>query len=169
MNTTLKNGLVAALVALVVAFGVISLFGGKSTVSSNAGSTNLTSGVSHFNALETDNGIQIGKNSPSSLGALFSGTCDILAYSNTIAASSTGSVDCSANGGFSAIPGVLVGDTIDVGATSSIPVTFGGLDVIASYSSSTPGYITIRIFNQTGATFTWAATASTSYNFTDLR
>jgi hypothetical protein len=94
-----------------------------------------------------------------SAGTLLSGfnfgTCTITAYSNTIAASSSATADCAATG-------IVSGDNVEITQSTTSPTVAGGLVVLAS-ASSTSGYITLKIINDTGGTFTWSAVASTTY------
>lgn len=90
------------------------------------------------------------------------GLCDALAYSNTIAASTTAQLDCSLNGGFSTLTGVQSGDNVFITSTTSLSTVYQGVDIIGSRASSTAGYITLEVSNQTGTTFTWSGAASTS-------
>lgn len=91
-----------------------------------------------------------------------------IGYSNTIAASSTGTFDIGPTTGKgqvgSTLPGVSAGDQCDVYATTTIG-NWGGLDIISSFASTTNGYCSVTVFNQTGATFTWSSTASSSFAY----
>jgi hypothetical protein len=99
------------------------------------------------------------------------GTCTVLAYATTIAASTTGTVDCQGgqSGAFSALTGVSSGDTVNTFATTTIgSTTFGSVIIAGSHASTTAGSIELIIRNNTGATFTWNNTASTSMRYIDL-
>lgn len=94
------------------------------------------------------------------------GFCYIKAYATTIAASSTGVVDCQANAAVSAngiapLTGVNSGDVVQIElSTSTSGTTFMGIDVIGASASSTNGYITLIVQNSTGATYTWPTTGT---------
>lgn len=97
--------------------------------------------------------------------------CQIQAAANTIAATSTVTVDCVTTAGNPpgvALSGVTAGDIVGVFQSTTTPTLSEGLEVRGASASSTPGYITVLLFNGTGATFTWTATASTSFQYTDL-
>jgi hypothetical protein len=108
-------------------------------------------------------------------GALFSsvgtqlngfnfGTCYIQASATTITASSTVTVDCqgSTTGGNTALTGVTTNDNVSVNFATTTSTTYSGLSILGASASSTPGYITMKVFNGTGTTFTWSAGASTT-------
>ncbi len=104
--------------------------------------------------------------SGTSLSRINAGTCYVKTYAATIAASSTAQVDCQATampiaGPGSALTGVSYGDTIDarIGSTT-VGTLFGGLRLRAAAASSTSGYITLFVENDTGATFTWDTTSA---------
>lgn len=88
--------------------------------------------------------------------------CTIIANANTIAASSTKDVDC-------AVTGSRSGDNFIVTATTSPSTTFLGLKILASRASTTNDYVTLTLSNETGTTFTWTGTASTSFKAFGVR
>lgn len=81
--------------------------------------------------------------------------CTIIANANTISASSSKQVDC-------AISGLVSGDTVFAVPTTTISSSFQGVKITAVTASSTSGYATLTLQNETGTTFTWTGTASTS-------
>lgn len=99
------------------------------------------------------------------------GTCTINAYSNTITASSSAQVDCSAGatGPTATLAGIASGDKVFVTLASTTVAISEGLHVIWSAASTTPGIITMKIANDTGGTFTWASTASSSISYLAIR
>lgn len=99
--------------------------------------------------------------------AVNAGACSIQSSSQTIAASTTATVDCQAgtNGTQSPLPGITAGAGTQVTQGTTTPTVFQGLTVLGASASSTPGYITLKIFNGTGASFSWTATASSSYTY----
>lgn len=98
------------------------------------------------------------------------GQCFIQAASQTIAASSTQTVDCQAGtaGINSPLAGITAGGGVQVTLGTTSPTLYEGLQIRNASASSTPGYITLNIYNGTGASFTWTAAASSSpiYQFT---
>jgi hypothetical protein len=96
------------------------------------------------------------------------GTCYIAPYAATIAASSTALVECQATAGWDAadistLTGVASGDAVQVIlSTTTAGSTFLGLNLAGATASNTPGYIQLRLFNQTGTTFTWPTSGSAS-------
>ena len=104
------------------------------------------------------------------LNHVVAGACKVIAYSNTIAASTTGTVDCGSTGAVGGtLTGVVIGDYFDAYATTTISCnTQGCVNIVASYASSTNGYGRLILYNGTGGTFTWTGTASTSITYQDL-
>ncbi len=112
-------------------------------------------------------GVTIGANG-TTINAIVFGTPKVIAYSNTIAASSTARVDLGSTGQVGGtIAGILPTDACDGFATTTVGAWLG-VDVIGSFASSTAGYCTLQLANNTGATFTWSATASTSFAIQDI-
>lgn len=113
----------------------------------------------------TSTSFKIGANG-STFDTMKSGTCTLFSYDNTIAASTTDTVDCSgALNGLTAISGIASGDNCQLWATTTMSSTFLGLDIQFSHSSTTAGYIQAAVRNMTGDTYTWAAVASTSVRY----
>lgn len=84
------------------------------------------------------------------------GNCVITASANTIAATSSATVECAATG-------ARFGDDVSITVSTSSSVSlFGGLTVAGVSASATNDVIIVKLFNQTGATFTWTALASTT-------
>ena len=103
------------------------------------------------------------------------GECIIHDYSGqtTIAASTTESVACQAGTGqlsaLTNVPAWASGDVVHLSPATSTATTFGGLTVIGVNASTTAGYLEVEIANNTGDTFTWTATASSSWQYLFLR
>lgn len=109
------------------------------------------------------------------------GQCYLAPGVATIAASTTISIDCQATqapGGSatyttSALTGVILGDNVLVQLSTTTAQTAtqsgsgSGLSISGASASTTSGYITLRLYNGTGATFTWpvgsAASGTASY------
>ena len=109
------------------------------------------------------------------------GTCHLAVASSTpltIAATSSVMVDCqgtnvlaSATASYSALTGITADDNVFVSAPTTTPTGTGsGLVVAGVNASSTSGYISIKITNLTGATFTFATTSAYGWRYwaTDL-
>lgn len=153
--------LLASVVALVIACVSLytphngKIFGGTTNYDTLA-STGLQVGANCNNGFATCSGtLESGFNF---------GTCYVQASSITIAASSTATVDCQAGttGTQSALTGVSTNDNVSVQFSTTTPTTFQGLTVLGASASSTAGYITMKVYNGTGTTFTWIASASTT-------
>lgn len=97
------------------------------------------------------------------------GTCYVQASTITIAASSTATVDCQAstNGTQAPLSNVAAGDTVVADFATTTSSVSDGIDIVGVSASSTPGYITMKVANATGGTFTWTSSAS-STNYIDL-
>lgn len=99
------------------------------------------------------------------INGLNMGQCYIQAYATTIAASSTAKVDCQATqavGGIttaldSILNGVSTNDNVQATLATSTEVNVAGqgLVVVAASASTTPGFISLLIANNSGAVFTW--------------
>jgi len=100
------------------------------------------------------------------------GTCYLLAYAATIAASTTATVTCQGTAAIwnlnqvlaTTLTGVANGDFVLAQlSTTTASVSgsvFGGLVLEGASASSTAGYITLRVYNNTGAIFTWPLTGN---------
>ncbi len=132
---------------------------------------NLGSSLTFFNS----SGLQVNSSS-TRVGRVNTGTCYILAYAATIAASTTAKVDCQATAAIYntntsravALTGVTAGDFVQASlATSTAGTTSNGLVISGASASTTAGYIELYVTNFTGGTFTWpitgAATGTASY------
>lgn len=129
-------------------------------------------GTEHsFNRIFNSTGQLVLGQSTSPITQILPGTCNIINYSSTIAASTTQQVDCDAGttGAPVAISGIQSGDKIFIDLASTTPTTYGGLDLVKVAASTTAGTITLWIFNQTGAAFTWANSSTSSLPFIDIR
>ncbi len=113
-------------------------------------------------------GVTIGSTG-TKINGLNYGQCVIASDATTIAASTSAQIDCASGyNGKTALAGVSAGDTVNAFATTTLSTLFNGVNIIASGASSTPGFITIRFDNETGATFTWTGAASSSIRYIDL-
>lgn len=143
-----------------------------------SGSTAFSGTVANSGAVTNTSSWTLGS-SGTALTRINSGTCYILAYATTIAATSTALVDCQAtaliynvnNLRAAALTGVTFGDptvaSLSTTTATTAGTTFGGLVLEAAMASTTAGYIQLQISNLTGATFTWpvtgAATGTATY------
>lgn len=173
--------LLVALVALITSIGAFfTTTGGSHPTGSTAGQT-ATAGYyvaglgfrvgteqSSKTVFNSTGQLTLGT-SGTAIGRINFGTCQIVAYSNTIAASSTANVDCSTNGQPSGtITGISALDTVDAFATTSISSLSQGVFIIASNASTTAGIIRLTVSNGTGGTFTWSNAASTTVAWQDI-
>lgn len=137
-----------------------ALFGGYffagGTLPSAGGTSNYdTLGVT---ALQVGSGCNdgLGTCTGTTINNINLGNCVIAASANTISASSSAGVECAATG-------VTEGDSVVVTvATTSALSLYSGLTITGISASSTSGYITLKLFNGTGGTFTWSTIASTT-------
>lgn len=99
------------------------------------------------------------------------GKCVIFPYATTIAASSTAVVDCQAGavGTLAPLTGVTANDNVQITLASTTSSVSNGLVLTGASASTTNGYITLRVSNLTGATYTWAAAATTSISYISSR
>lgn len=183
--------IVIALIACIAAFAV----GGGTVPSQNAGENGtryphgLTTGYSATapgGVAPTDGKLTIGV-SGLPIANLSQGTCYLQPYATTIAASSTATVDCQgfaavgstapAAASTSALTGVTLGDNIlaSFATSTSASTTAPGLVILGASASTTAGYITLRVYNLTGAVYSYinnqgvGAIASGTVNYLDWR
>lgn len=108
--------------------------------------------------------------SGTALSRVNQGSCVILAYSNTISASSTVRVDCGSTGQVGGtLTAITSGDNVFVHSTTTLSSVYGGVRIVSSDASSTAGYVTLNLFNETGTTFTWSGAASTTIKYWVIR
>ncbi len=104
-----------------------------------------------------------------SVSRLDTGKCYFQPSGTTITASSSTLVDCqgtamvSTTAG-SALPGVTAADNVVLALATSTTCDAGngGLIAQSASASSTAGYITVRLFNACGTTFTWPTSGTAS-------
>lgn len=114
--------------------------------------------------LTTSGSVTVGSNG-TALGGIVSGSCTIWAGATTITASSSVTVECQSatNGGLSAsLSGVTSDSVCSLLTASSTSATFGSIAVVGVSPTTTGGSLVARILNNTGTTFTWNATASST-------
>lgn len=174
-NKNLTLGLLVAIVIALVGCFLPKLPAKFGTISA----TDVT--ATRYTQLLVDNGIQVTANGinivaggltvgtgASTISGLNFGTCSIRPYAATIAASTTAQVDCQgtqnfASGPGSALPGITAADNIQANlGTSTQGTLYGGLRLRTEIGSSTPGFITLFLENDTGATYTWSLTSNAS-------
>jgi hypothetical protein len=115
-------------------------------------------------------GFSIGSGSTgTALTRVNTGTCYILPYAATIAASSTAVVDCQGTAAIfntnttlaTALTGVTNGDNVIANfSTTTATTVSNGIVVTGAAASTTAGYITLTVSNLRGTTFTWPVTGS---------
>lgn len=158
---------------LIVLVAILVLVGGNQSAPSLGGSTSdswsVGGNLSITGTSALTGGVTVGSSGTASTNLAF-GTCNINAAATTIAASSTVTVDCgSGSNGRTALTGVQAADTVFLHLATTTPTTFGGLRILGYSASSTTGYLTALIYNETGATFTWTAAASSSLQWSSRR
>lgn len=158
LNTTymIKTIIIQAVTAIVVVALALAAFStGSSKVAGGTFSTitqYFNDGIVVSGATSTFSSLKLGTNGSSGTFSKW-GTCNLVG--GAIAATSSASADC-------AVTGVLAGDiVIATLSTSSIGVITGAA------ASTTSGFITVRVFNLTGAASSVSALGtSTSYRVT---
>lgn len=156
---------------------VIALTSGGSGASFGA----ATSGnVTNFTALDVEDGYYVDGTqvfngsgslivgtSGSTISFLKTGTCNLSTGGTaSINATSTLTVDCGAGEkGSTAIAGITAGDKVFLQMPTTTPTTFLGVNVIGANASSTTGFITLTLFNGTGAAYTITPAASSSIQY----
>lgn len=131
------GGLFAVLGLL--AFLGVHLGGAKPQVAGSSGNASET----YYNSQWLVGGNQIGPTGTLNANSQF-GRCALIAPSYSVTASSSASMDC-------AVPGILAGDVV-VGMFATSTVAAQGWEIVGASASSTSGYITFRVANDTGAT-----------------
>ena len=168
-------------IAVVVSvFAVVSLASATSTISTNistggtlavTGASTLTGAVTASATLAVTGastltgGATVGS-SGTALVRVNSGFCNVQSSTNTITASTTKAIDC--GGGTyaaTALTGITAGDRVLLGQPTTTSTVFGGLQILGASASTTQGFITLIVANNTGFTFTWTAAASTSWPY----
>ena len=136
-----------------------------------------TTGAAEFASTTVETGLSIG-NLGTQLSRVNAGTCTIRTTNGqlTFTASTTQQVSCQGGSGtqstaLTLLPAYAAGDAVFVQPPTTTPITglSGGLDVLGARASNTAGYITLTIFNGTGASFTWGADASSSWSWLFMR
>lgn len=111
-----------------------------------------------------------------SLAGIKTGSCTIWTPTATIAATTSAQVECqgaTTGANISRISGITLDSSCTLTAASSSSSLYGGIIVGNLSASSTSGTATsgtllARLVNLTGGTFTWSATASSSWKYTCL-
>lgn len=162
---------VAAVALVIAVIGCFTPVGQKAI-------TQVLGGVSNYDTVGAS-ALQVGSGCNDSyktclgtkINGINVGQCIIYPYSTTIVASSTAVVDCQAGtiGTLVPLTGVSPGDNVQMTLASTTSSVFGGIVLNGASASSTPGYITLRVSNFTGTTFTWTAAATTSENYISTR
>ena len=173
MSKESKLTLILACVALVVSFVSLGLPKQKAQPEDKpAGGTvhnvqeDFTAGVSigGTEVLSSARALSVASaaiNGGTSLTYLKKGTCNLIG-TPTIVATSTQAMDCS-------VSGVVVGDTVFVQLATTTPSTFQGWRIMGANASSTSGYLTVKLSNQTGADAVPPITVTSSVQYLILR
>lgn len=94
---------------------------------------------------------------PTNFSKIFGGTCSLIAPVYTVTASSTVAMDC-------AITGAVSTDLVDAWFATST-ATGAGWSVVGSSASSTAGFITLRVVNNTGTNAIIPASIASSTDY----
>lgn len=138
MNFIQKNTGVIAVVALIIA--IIGVFTPAGKIVSNA-----FGGVTNYDEIDVT-ALKVGGTNGSRVGPIISSTCSLIYSNSSITASTTRPFDC-------AVTGVVVGDLVFVQtATTTAALGGQGWSIIGASASSTSGFITVLVGNNTGAT-----------------
>lgn len=166
-----KNLIIGAVALLVLVGGYFTFFNGGVGGTTNFSDLSVDS-LTNAGTLTQTGALTVGS-SGSSLARINRGVCNIHAGANTIAATSTIQLDCQAGTGvltaLSNIPAWTAGDTVFVQQSTSTPTAISGLNLLGASASTTAGYITVRLANTTGTTYTWTAAASSSWQYLFIR
>lgn len=133
-----QKGIWVALIAVAI-IAIASLF---LVVTGKSGSPVSFGGVTNYDEVDAS-ALKIGGTNGTRLGLIAAGNCSLISSNFTFAASSSVAVDC-------AVTGVVSGDYVFAGFATSSANGAGWL-VTQESASSTAGFITLRIVNNTGA------------------
>lgn len=102
-----------------------------------------------------------------SIASAYNGTCNIgVISSQTFTATSSINATCgSGTNGATALTGITSTSKIVLVAPTTTPLTSNGIVMLAAGASTTAGFIQVVLSNLTGANYTWASTASTSWQY----
>ena len=117
----------------------------------------LVGGTTNLDRLDLSEGLTVGTTGATMAFIKF-GTMNCTGY-GSIAASSTGLIDCP-------VTGVTKSDTLFVQNPTSSPSTW---EIVSAGASTTNGYITVRLYNGTGAAAIPPATATSSLRYLTIR
>lgn len=143
--------LVAVAIIAVAALGIV--------LTSNSSSPSF-GGVTNYDEVDAT-AIKVGGTNGTRIGLFAVGQCSLIAPSFTFAASTSVAVDCAVNG-------VQTGDIVDANFATSSAVGAGWL-VTGASASSTSGFITLRVVNNTGASAVIPASIASTTDYTVLR
>lgn len=120
----------------------------------------LFAGTSNQLSVSTGGQLTIGV-SGSAITQVIKGTCSLIAPSFYVVASTTAAMDC-------AVTGVQSGDLVDAWLATST-ASGAGWAIAGSSASSTAGYLTVRVGNNTGATAVIPASLASSTPYLIIR
>ncbi len=184
--TSQKSLWVALIAVAIIAVAGVLLPQTKAVLSGTVSPSDIS--ATNFTEVTASNGMSIASGGMSitsggltlgttnTVAGLNFGTCFIHAYAATIGASTTAQVDCQASqvipptGAGTALSGIVLGDTlpaVKLGSTT-VGTLFGGLRLRAAEASTTAGFITLFVENDTGATYTWSTTQNATGTATYL-
>lgn len=121
----------------------------------------LFGGVTNYDEVDAS-ALRIGGTNSTRLGLLTFGTCNLIASSYTVAATTTVAMDC-------AITGATPTDGIFGQFATSTQIGSGGWSIRGASASSTAGFATFSVVNGTGASNVIPASIASTTKFILLR
>jgi len=117
-------------------------------------------------------GLQVGLTNGTAMTQIITGTCQLRggAVANiTLPSYSVTAIDCGGGAnGATALPGVVVNDTVFVHFATTTPVGADGAYILGANASSTAGFITLDIANASSTAITLGSTATSSLQYLDI-
>lgn len=170
----MKENIIGAIAVIGVILGCFGLWSNqgtglhKLTPSTSFGATsgnllaeNYMPYVMYNGGYTSQKPLAIGATSPSSINNFGFSTCALISNAYTVTASSTLQMDC-------AVASAVTGDVVFAGFATST-ANGGGWVVVGASASTTSGFITIRVRNDTGVTAVIPASIASSTNYLDIR
>ncbi|HEY1747831.1 MAG TPA: hypothetical protein VGG11_13850 [Xanthobacteraceae bacterium] len=154
--TTTK--IIGAIVA-VLAVAVVGFFVVRAVSPAYGGVNAYQAGMYQYGNGTNGGGLTVGSGSP--IYQVLKGTAALIMSSYTVAATSTVAADI-------AVSGIQPGDLV-FGMFATSTALYGGWEVVSASASSTPGYATLRIVNDTGASAVIPASVASSTQYIIIR
>lgn len=155
----MKNKIIGGIAILALVLAIVGLVGGKQSVSKLGGTSN-------YDELDAS-AIKVGGSNGSRLGIIQEGQAALIVSTGSVSASSTGVFDLAATGVVSG-DNVVVQFSTSTAASPEWGATSPKWTIIGAKASTTAGFITVEVLNQTGGTAVVSASgigSSTQYRF----